>query len=147
MVGLDALVVVCELLLVVILSFQASQVWVVVALQEHQLQLQVGLVEVRKAATEQLQVLAQLGRGIMAEPFLLLLQIMLLVVVVVVRLLAQRVQVQTEEMVERELLVQSQVQRSLVLVAEAEEQPMALAGQVVLVEVGQLLQVREPMEY
>ena len=145
--GLDALVVVCELLLVVILSFQASQVWVVVALQEHQLQLQVGLVEVRKAATEQLQVLAQLGRGIMAEPFLLLLQIMLLVVVVVVRLLAQRVQVQTEEMVERELLVQSQVQRSLVLVAEAEEQPMALAGQVVLVEVGQLLQVREPMEY
>ena len=139
--------VVCELLLVVILSFQASQVWVVVALQEHQLQLQVGLVEVRMAATEQLQVLAQLGRGIMAEPFLLLLQIMLLVVVVVVRLLAQRVQVQTEEMVERELLVQSQVQRSLVLVAEAEEQPMALAGQVVLVEVGQLLQVREPMEY
>jgi len=50
-VGLDALVFVRELLLVVILSFQASQVWVVVVLEEHQLHLQVGLVEVGLATT------------------------------------------------------------------------------------------------
>jgi len=82
----------------------------------------------------------------MAELFLVLGQIILLVVVAVVRLLGQREQVQTEEMVEQELLVQFQVHRLLVLVAEAEEHPVALAGQVGLVEVGQLLQVREPMQ-
>ena len=51
LVGLDALLVVRKLLLVVILYFQASQVWVVVVLVEHQLHLQVGLVEVEVAAT------------------------------------------------------------------------------------------------
>ena len=83
----------------------------------------------------------------MAALFLVVPRIMVRVVVVEVRQLGKREQVHQGGMVEQELLVQSQVHRLLVLVAGEEEHfPAALAGQVVLVEVGQLLRDRELMQ-
>ena len=83
----------------------------------------------------------------MAALFLVVVRIMVLVVVVEVRQLGQQEQVHQGEMVVRELLIQLQVHRLLMRVAEEEEHfPAALAGQVVLVEVGQLLRDRELMQ-
>ena len=83
----------------------------------------------------------------MAALFLVVPRIMVLVVVVEVRQLGQQEQVQQGEMVDRELLIQLQVHRLLMRAAEEEEHiPAALAGQVVLVEVGQLLRDPELMQ-